>query len=231
MSRSFRRMASAAAMSAALVLTVGAAGAARAEMAQWGTTANAVTGNLSAQGGASIFSQLRGKQIDLGSLVEDTTTGLSIFFGEALAADALANARANIADLGASMDAYFEAPGPVPLHRAQDASAQALAELRELGLQAVGAYTIAAGLRLSILQEQMAANVTGAAEALSREAEVYSGRIDLWVAEYTKITEELFDAIQCAGLPVDPGGPSRAVADALGPAMDAANQWRLLAAR
>jgi hypothetical protein len=42
------------------------------------------------------------------------------------------------------------------------------------------------------------------------------------VAEFTAVTEELFDAIQCAGLPTDPGVPERAVADALGPAMDAA---------
>jgi len=84
------------------------------------------------------------------------------------------------------------------------------------------AYTIAAGLRLSVLQEQAAAGVAGAAEALRGEAALFSDRIDAWVVQFTLITEELFDAIQCAGLLIDSSGPERAVVDAMGSAMGAA---------
>ncbi|MBT4711263.1 MAG: hypothetical protein HOB82_07020 [Alphaproteobacteria bacterium] len=202
---------------------------AHADGAPWVDTAAAVTENLSAQGGTAIFSRLRTDQINLVLLMEDTTSAMSAFFGEALAGDALANATSNIQGLGRHIDGYLAAPGSEHLSQASDALLLAMNNLQDAGLQAMGAYTIAAGLRLSVLQEQAAAGMTGAADALRGEAAVFSDRIDAWVVQYTLITEEVFEAIQCAGLPVDPGGPERAVADAMGPAIDAAAGWRVLA--
>jgi hypothetical protein len=220
----------ASAFAAGLIIAVAVAGPAHADGTPWVNTAAAVSDNLSAQGGTAIFSSLRTDQVDLALLMEGTTTDLSVFFGEALAGDALAKASANFLDLRRHIDAYLAAPDPEHLGPASEALRLALADLQDAGLQAMGAYTITAGLRLSVLQEQAAAGIAGSAAALRSEAAVFSDRIDAWVVQFTRITEEIFDAIQCAGLPVDPGGPERAVTDAMGPAMDAAAGWRILAA-
>jgi hypothetical protein len=102
----------------------------------------------------AIFPRLRTEQIDLALLLEDTTTGMSVFFGEALAGDALAKATANILGLGYHIEAYLASPDPEHLGQASDALTLALADLKDAGLQAMGAYTIAAGLRLSVLQDK-----------------------------------------------------------------------------
>ena len=211
-------------------LSLALAAPAYADDAPWVYTASAVSENLSAQGGTAIFSSLRTDQINLVLLMEDTTTGMSVFFGEALAGDALANATAKILNFGDHMDAYLAAPGSEHLSQASDALLLAMNDLQDAGLQAMGAYTIAAGLRLSVLQEQAAAGMAGAADTLQGEAALFSDRIDAWVVQYTLITKEVIENVQCVELQDDPGGLERAVAEAMGPAISAAEGWRLLAA-
>ena len=215
---------------AATALSLAVAGPAQAEGTPWVNTAAAVTENLSARGGTAIFSRLRTDQIDLALLLENTTAGMSVFFGEALAGDALARATNNILGLGDHIDAYLAVPSPEHLGQASDVLVLALNDLQDAGLQAMGAYTITAGLRLSVLQEQAAAGVAGAADALRREAGLFSDRIDAWVVQYTLITKEVIENVQCVELQDDPGGLERAVAEAMGPAISAAEGWRLLAA-